>query len=256
MDASDSSTLTLNGSTVSQWNDKSGNNCHVSQGTSANQPTYSGTAFNNRPTVFFDATNDEMACDTTGKTRVVNSQGNLFYAAVFEMLNDVIGWRMIVGTDSGSGTANQGELLLQRILNNPEIGVHNSGVQNTGAAYAVAVTNLFVPRIATVGRSGGDMLGKDGTITVTATGPSQTTYKTERSQTWNTEAATNRIMIGGRQQPGPGWSNSRISEVLVMNRNTTADERERIEGYFAHKWGLAANLPVGHPFQTTAPTVP
>jgi hypothetical protein len=31
---------------------------------------------------------------------------------------------------------------------------------------------------------------------------------------------------------------------------------KKLEGYLAHKWGLTANLPVGHDFKNTAPTVP
>ncbi|MFM5944980.1 MAG: hypothetical protein ACKO9G_16710, partial [Dolichospermum sp.] len=37
LDAADSSTITLNGSTVSQWNDKSGNGRNAIQATATNQ---------------------------------------------------------------------------------------------------------------------------------------------------------------------------------------------------------------------------
>lgn len=40
LDAADASTITLNGSTVSQWNDKSGNGRHATQATAANQPAW------------------------------------------------------------------------------------------------------------------------------------------------------------------------------------------------------------------------
>jgi hypothetical protein len=33
---------------------------------------------------------------------------------------------------------------------------------------------------------------------------------------------------------------------------TTAD-RQRVEGYLAHKWGLTANLPADHPYKNAAP---
>lgn len=49
LDASAASSLTLNGSGVSQWADLSGNGRNVSQPTAVNQPTYSATAANGRP---------------------------------------------------------------------------------------------------------------------------------------------------------------------------------------------------------------
>ena len=249
LDAADASTITESGGAVSQWDDKSGNNHHVIQATSAAQPTYSATGFNSLPTVFFDSIDDEMDCATT----TVSSQGDLFYGAVFQMLSDSGIWRPIVGTQSSSFAANNGSLLLQRMSDRSEIGVHDTGRNDTGSTYAVQVTNLFEHRIATVGRSGGSN-GNGGLITVTATGPSQPTYLTQAIQSWSTDEATTRIQIGGRQQFGTAWSNSNISEVVVCNRNLTTVERQKLEGYFAHKWGLTANLPSDHPYKLVGPT--
>ena len=248
LDAADASTITLNGSTVSQWSDKSGNGFHVTQATASLQPTYQATGFNSQPTVYFDARDDEMGCDQTS----VSSRGDLFYAAVFQMLSDTTNWRVIVGTNTGSSIDSSGILLLQSMSNRSEIGIHNTGRVDTGSTYAVQVTNLFVPRIATAGRSGG-VNGGGGTITVTATGPSQPSYLTQAVQTWATDEATSRIQIGGRQQSVTNWSNSLISEVVVMNRNATTLERQKLEGYLAHKWGLEANLPADHPYKNYGP---
>lgn len=52
LDVSDTDTITLNGSNISQWQDKSGNSYHASQAIAANQPTY--PAEQNR--VIFNAT--------------------------------------------------------------------------------------------------------------------------------------------------------------------------------------------------------
>ena len=43
LDASDETTITESGGSVSQWSDKSGNGNHATQGTGANQPTTGGT---------------------------------------------------------------------------------------------------------------------------------------------------------------------------------------------------------------------
>lgn len=57
--------VTLNGATVSQWNDKSGYNNHHKQSTTANQPTYIPNAINGLPSLSFDGVNDFMGCDAS-----------------------------------------------------------------------------------------------------------------------------------------------------------------------------------------------
>jgi hypothetical protein len=64
LDVANTSSLTFNGSTVSQVNDLSGNGFHATQGTANNQPTYQATGANGKPTLFFD-TNDIIT--TTAK---------------------------------------------------------------------------------------------------------------------------------------------------------------------------------------------
>ena len=54
LDSNDSETITLNGGTVSQWDDKSGNDYHVSQGTASNQPTLTSNVLNGRDVLRFD----------------------------------------------------------------------------------------------------------------------------------------------------------------------------------------------------------
>lgn len=44
-----------------------------------------------------------------------------------------------------------------------------------------------------------------------------------------------------------------IHEVLIFNTSLSADRRQKMEGYLAHKWGLVSNLPSNHPFKTSAP---
>lgn len=45
----------------------------------------------------------------------------------------------------------------------------------------------------------------------------------------------------------------KIGEVVVVNGAASTDVRQKIEGYFAHKWGLVSALPGDHPFKDAAP---
>ena len=64
LDANDSETITLNGSTVSQWDDKSGNDYHVTQSTASYQPTYSTAQLNGKNVVTFDGIDDHILNDS------------------------------------------------------------------------------------------------------------------------------------------------------------------------------------------------
>jgi len=63
-DASVASSITIE-TGVSQWNDLSGNNRHLAQTTTNNQPAYVTNALNGRPAVDFDGTNDSLSASFT-----------------------------------------------------------------------------------------------------------------------------------------------------------------------------------------------
>jgi hypothetical protein len=87
---------------------------------------------------------------------------------------------------------------------------------------------------------------------VTATNPSQASYLTTATQSWNS-VANSVFQIGGRQQGGTSWLDGVISECIGLTRNATTLERQKVEGYLAHKWGLTANLPADHPYKVNPP---
>ncbi len=248
LDADDASTITLNGSTVSQWSDKSGNNHHVTQATAAAQPTYEAAAFQGKPTLSFDDTDDMLAVASS----TVSANGDLFFGAAFQFKAGVGNWSTIVGTNASEIGSNTGELFIQRMGTRSQIGAHNSGRVDTQSTYAVQVADILEARIATVGRNGGTS-GNGGTITVTATGPSQPTYLTQAVQTWSS-GSTTRLQIGGKQQSVTNWSAANISEVVVCSQDLSTDNRQKLEGYLAHKWSLAASLPADHPYKTFPPS--
>jgi prepilin-type N-terminal cleavage/methylation domain-containing protein len=45
-----------------------------------------------------------------------------------------------------------------------------------------------------------------------------------------------------------------ISEILIFDQKLSDTNRQRVEGYLAHKWGRTSVLPSVHPFKSTPPT--
>ena len=45
-----------------------------------------------------------------------------------------------------------------------------------------------------------------------------------------------------------------IAEILVGGATLSTEDRQKIEGYLAHRYGLEGNLPSDHPYKSAAPT--
>lgn len=66
----------------------------------------------------------------------------------------------------------------------------------------------------------------------------------------NTASAATAVFLGGLL--GTGYDVD-IAESVYVNAAVSTADRERLEGYLAHKWGLTANLPSSHPYKSSAP---
>ena len=52
-----------------------------------------------------------------------------------------------------------------------------------------------------------------------------------------------------------GEKSGDIYETVYVDRLLRSDDRQRVEGYFANKWGLGSSLPANHPFTAIAPDI-
>lgn len=59
----------------------------------------------------------------------------------------------------------------------------------------------------------------------------------------------------GADGTGSFRMNGEIAEVVAIRQILTLGDRQKLEGYFAWKWGLEGSLPSGHPYKNEAPTV-
>lgn len=74
-------------------------------------------------------------------------------------------------------------------------------------------------------------------------------------------STTSNTVSFGTKTRSLGWSDGstdtyydgKVGEVLIYNSVLAQADREKVEGYLAHKFGLTANLPALHPYKTVAP---
>jgi hypothetical protein len=238
LDAADVATVTLNGSTVSQWNDKSGNSRHVSQATAGQQPTWNATGLNSKPTLVFDGSNDILLNQNAGSIGVTNISMFVVMRYVSASAEDVpfgIGSTGSTGKvrcfyRSNGGTT-QGFATWAR-------DVISSLSTDTGGTH-----HIFE---AVQGNSSSVSLFRDG---VAATGNPLAFPGTTDAVSFNG------VSLGSLQGAAVGnyYSNVAISEAILIYSEASTDTRQRIEGYLAHKWGLGANLSNDHPYKTAGP---
>lgn len=223
LDASDSATLVSSSGRISQWSDKSGNARHATQATGARQPKTTANAQNGRDVVEYDpASNSYQVLSFSQLT----SLGHVFFVAKKNNVNEssVIlddetkDFRGVVyGADAGSNFLVQG------------LAPINSGA--TRNAWHIA-------EIATDGTNA--TLGIDA-VRVTAADSDR--YSVDRIGMYNNPPYANQYSFRGQ-----------IAELVISSSVLSQTNREKMEGYLAHKWGLTANLPSNHPYKTVGPT--
>jgi len=205
LDAADASTVTLNGSTVSQWDDKSGNGRNASQATASLQPTYTTNGLNGKPVLSFDGSDDELTITSSfalGETAAMVAQRSTIDQPVIEA--------PIAANRGFWGSAYPG--------------------YTTHSNYAV-----------------------DGGPLLSASPDSAVTTPSLVSQTELLQSSTFFAYRIGGASPGYQFLNGFIAEVVVTDTLLSTDDRQKLEGYLAWKWGLVANLPSGHPYKIKPP---
>lgn len=240
LDAADNSTITID-SGVQIWSDKSGNGRDAVQALGANQPTVANSWLNGLDSISFSGSGQYLSCGdvldlgTAGKTVVavaqVNNTGNL---------SGVVYAKALAAATAGRFSLNW--LLTVNKLSGMYI-VGTTAENTNEVAYTSVASNVLSQ---VIDRSGTQKIGVNGTQTEFSVTANYTDFNT-----------ATRFLIGAYSNATDtglyASHNGHISEILVFDRVLQVDELQTVEGYLAWKWGLEANLPVGHPYKNSAP---
>jgi hypothetical protein len=237
LDAGDASTITLNSTTVSQWNDKSGNGRNATQGTALQQPTYTSNSQNGYGIISFDGSNDNLDISSTTVITSGNSNFGVFVAYKPKSIT--------YGSILANYLVGNFELLFGSQTIAPYLapwGLYNNASLDLDSDNYTQNANLFISCV----RTGGSFVGYTNGTTKNTVANSASVY---------TGANTASVWTLGANTDNGEAANMDLYEIIVINGTVSTDTRQRTEGYLAWKWGLQANLPVGHPYKAAAPTV-
>lgn len=260
LDANDSATVIQSGGTVTSWRDKSGNNSHA---TSNGNPSYSVTGMStSKPAVQLDGTGDGFASSipgiggfnaldvymvtqsTAGAAADINSAffwgyGNLSASNSSYPANKALG----LGSATSSLTGETITVLAENV-NNGRLGSSSySRAANTAQILNSRLSSTGTTLLANGSSTTLDLANLITTSTNTA--PSSIAY------TVDSNLHIGAIRASGNLVYSPAM---KFAEVIVSSTLLSTLNRQRIEGYLAHKWGLTADLPSGHPYKTVGPT--
>jgi hypothetical protein len=250
LDAADASTVTTVSGAVSQWNDKSGNARHATQVTTASRPTVVANSLNQNSVIRLDATDDFMSLSNTfGLT----SATTLYFfgvrrssvaAAADTTTNRTfllgLTGAYVIGASNSSSLTNETTVFLA-VDNSPRIGTNaasylpGANVAEIYHVYGTSVNNTFGARV------NGTAIGS---------------FLTDATPGHTDPAGCSPALTGFNIGGSGGASNGAVvdfCEMLVLVSAPSGTTIQIIEGYLAHKWGLTANLPAGHPYKTTGP---
>ncbi len=233
LDASDTSTISLSGSSVTQWNDKSGNGYNFAQSTSTKRPSSGTRTQNSLNVIDFDGTNDCLS--TTAAKSAFNflhsSTSTIFVVLKQDAVNNI---KSILNTGLQSFYANEvGFFIWSNTPSTYQIGASNASsiVEEINAGF-----NETTPRYDSIksdpanataanrlkySKNGGAFSGTNTASATITTGDSS----------YNFMLANN---ANAETTPMDGW----IGEIIIYDSILSAGDITNVQTYIAAKWNI------------------
>ena len=206
LDASDASTVTLNGSTVSAWADKSGNARNTSQATSNNQPSYANFQ-NNKKVITFDGSNDSLTC-----SQFIMPAGGY---TIFAVASHAGGFDILL---EGGGFSPY----ISALPNGTTGFSHSDGLVEVNTPSGVYTLNQFFVLEIVVSPAARKII-VDGTERISGAGTSRTAS----------------FQAIGASSAGSFFWDGKVGEVLIYTSAMDDAIRSRVRKYLGPKWAVS-----------------
>jgi hypothetical protein len=246
------------GDPVSTWSDSSGGGYDLTQ-TSTARPLYQTNTLNGLPVVEFDGTDDTLDASTAADWKFLHDStgSSVFFVIKVGTSSDPNAIYGIAGNNA-TASANHGwcvfyddrasvprdEVIVGSITRGSggfptaaNVSSDNAMGANTAQLLGIVSdpANGTAANRSSMRVNGGTAIANNAATDAAST--SNPTY------TFQLGAAGNDAF------PMLGY----IAEVIICDAILSSTDREKVEGYLAHKWGLESNLPNTHPYRYSAP---
>ena len=216
LDSADAGTISVSGSSVTQWTDKSGGS-NATQTTPGNRPTFTGFG------VGFNAASSQFMTLNTPYT----SSHTIFIVATPTSASQVY----LFGRGSGV-TGSAPTMIMNYVGTQLEYFPASDG--STRSSYGSPTSTFVACYVRNYGTS---VIGTlNGTQVFTSTTPTSEPHPT---------VAWSHL---GQAGIGAGYYTGTIYEFLIYSNALSTTQRQSVEGYLAWKWGINPSLPAIHPF--------
>jgi len=241
LDAADASTITESGGAVSQWDDKSGNGRNAVQASSGSRPAYTANALNNKNVLTLDGTDDFM---TVAHAASLNAQISPSTVAI--VYKKSAGFRLLQKKDGFGGAETDSWFF------------DDSAILSVGGAYTTLYSSNQDTWQIDVGVWNGSTIKhwRNGSKLEATDVFNGTLVNGEVDPTTTPASNSDDLYIGKRLNPSgtSGIMLGQIAGILICNSVLSTLDRQKLEGYYAHQFGLTANLPSDHPYKLVGPT--
>lgn len=229
LDASDARTITLNGSTVSQWDDKSGNRINATQSTAARQPTYTTNGLNGNPVLTFNTSSFSSTANVNGLSSfmfyiVAKASTGSNYTSMLRFQTSTSKYFSYTWAGTSAAT----------------IISETDATAPTGMASGLVNNAWNIGAVRRVqNQANGFASYNNGTFVEGKTSP-------------NSAFECGQLTIGSYIGTSEYFSGT-IAEIVLFYTANDDVTRQRMEGYLAWKWGLESSLPNNHPYKNSPP---
>jgi subtilisin-like proprotein convertase family protein len=206
------------------------------------RPTYVASGLNGKPVVRFDGADDAL---TLGSSTLLKQVPGATVYAVRKFATVPTSQRSFFFVSTGSSGTSTRFVMRTSSTAQPQV----VGRRLDSGTISSATSTAPVPQAFEI--HGGVANYSGGSISQWINGLAQGTATVSAGTT----SASNALgsAIGSAKASGTHFSGD-IGEIVVVHAALGAADREKLEGYLAHRWGLATSLPTSHPFRTTPPT--